>query len=500
MKFLTYILSAALCALLCSGSVFAGGAQTLTVTKTADTNDNACDADCSLREAIAAANGGDAIVFSPTVFSTPQTITLTLGELQIDKNLTITGTGARRLALSGNNASRIFSILLDAAENAPVVNISGFVIVNGLSAGGGGGAINNEGVLTLTNCWITENTAALFGGGIANDEGGTLNLISSTVSNNTSNGNFSGGGIDNAGDLNVVNSTVSGNVSPVDGGGGFNGGGIWTSGATTISNSTIADNEAAGANSAGGVLEFNTDVAVRSSIIAANRNNGVTPDVFSIFAVRQPSAKRGFAKLASANLRRALAIKRAGEIRAFTSGGYNLIGNPGNNTFSATGDQSGTAAAPLNPQLRPLRLYGGTTPAHNFASASSPAIDKGNAFGLTVDQQGRPRPFDNPNIVNAADGTDIGAFELQATTAAAVALNGRVVTADKRGIANATVYLTPVSGETRTARTNAFGYFSFAEVPGGAACVVNVYAKRYTFPAQALTLTDETGDLVFVAN
>src|SRR5258708_38405387 len=42
-------------------------ASTFTVTKTADTNDGTCDSDCSLREALAAANanaGGDTIAFN----------------------------------------------------------------------------------------------------------------------------------------------------------------------------------------------------------------------------------------------------------------------------------------------------------------------------------------------------------------------------------------------------------------------------------------------------
>ncbi len=46
---------------------------TYTVTKIADTNDGMCNADCSLREAIAAANlttDNDAIEFSTTLFST----------------------------------------------------------------------------------------------------------------------------------------------------------------------------------------------------------------------------------------------------------------------------------------------------------------------------------------------------------------------------------------------------------------------------------------------
>ncbi len=42
--------------------------STLTVTKTADTNDGTCDADCSLREAIAAAASGDTIEFASPPF------------------------------------------------------------------------------------------------------------------------------------------------------------------------------------------------------------------------------------------------------------------------------------------------------------------------------------------------------------------------------------------------------------------------------------------------
>ena len=55
-------------------------AAVFTVTKTADTNDGRCDADCSLREAVTAANNtvnDDIIEFDPAVFSTAQQITLT---------------------------------------------------------------------------------------------------------------------------------------------------------------------------------------------------------------------------------------------------------------------------------------------------------------------------------------------------------------------------------------------------------------------------------------
>src|ERR1043166_6678164 len=95
-------------------------AAELTVTKTQDTNDGVCDADCSLREAVAAAASGDTIVFS-SLFNTPQTITLSLGQITIDKSLTITGTGQDLVTISGNNASRIFF----SNGNGFTVNISG---------------------------------------------------------------------------------------------------------------------------------------------------------------------------------------------------------------------------------------------------------------------------------------------------------------------------------------------------------------------------------------
>src|SRR5688572_33190754 len=60
-----------------------------TVTKIADTNDGVCDADCSLREAVAAANaasGDDSVVFDPTVFGAAQTITLTAGSISITRS------------------------------------------------------------------------------------------------------------------------------------------------------------------------------------------------------------------------------------------------------------------------------------------------------------------------------------------------------------------------------------------------------------------------------
>ncbi|HEX8287280.1 MAG TPA: CSLREA domain-containing protein [Pyrinomonadaceae bacterium] len=99
--------------LIFSSSVLANSA-TFTVTKIVDTNDGTCNTDCSLREAVAAANTAvtdDVIEFDPALFGSAQTIKLDGEELRLFANfggLTINGTGANLLTIDGDNRSRIF--------------------------------------------------------------------------------------------------------------------------------------------------------------------------------------------------------------------------------------------------------------------------------------------------------------------------------------------------------------------------------------------------------
>jgi CSLREA domain-containing protein len=133
-------------------------APTLTVTKIKDTNDGVCDADCSLREAVVIAAPGDTIVFS-ALFNSPQTITLTKGQISIDKALMINGTGTGLLSVSGNNAGRIFYI-----SSGAKVTMTGMKLRDGwVGANRGdaiGGAINClDSSLNLANVEFTNNTA-----------------------------------------------------------------------------------------------------------------------------------------------------------------------------------------------------------------------------------------------------------------------------------------------------------------------------------------------------
>jgi hypothetical protein len=68
----------------------------------------------------------------------------------------------------------------------------------------------------------------------------------------------------------------------------------------------------------------------------------------------------------------------------------------------------------IDPLLGPLQNNGGPTDTQALL-AGSPAIDAGTSGGLNSDQRGIPRPIDIPSLPNAADGTDIGAYEFNDT-------------------------------------------------------------------------------------
>ena len=111
-----------------------------------------------------------------------------------------------------------------------------------------------------------------------------------------------------------------------------------------------------------------------------------------------------------------------------TDGGYNLIEDGSCLTEAGTNSISG------DPNLGDLKDNGGPTETHALL-ADSPAIDKGNnAFAvdpdgntLQFDQRGQTRPSDFSAIPNVpevgGDGSDIGAFEVQAPPATPVAVD-----------------------------------------------------------------------------
>jgi len=217
--------------------------STLTVTSAADSGAG------SLRAEIAAANPGDTINFASSLNG--QTITLTSGELVLNKSLTIQGPGAGQLAISGGtpplrgynpNASRVFEVIGSNTN----VSLSGLTITNGngrgFDSGFGGGILNYGGsTLTLSGCIVSNNRGDPGGGGIANYMA-TLHLVNSTLSGNAAsdpNGYGYGGALYSVGPSHVsmTGCTVSNNRANEVGGG------VWLNGGTmTINHCSLSGN------------------------------------------------------------------------------------------------------------------------------------------------------------------------------------------------------------------------------------------------------------------
>jgi hypothetical protein len=226
----------------------AANATMITVTNTNDGGEG------SLRQAIIDAASGDTINFSSGLSGS--VITLTSGQLLIDKDLTIQGPGASMLSINGNNASRVFLI-----NSGSTAKLDGITITGGYSSFGSG--IRNNGRLEVSNSIISGNNAAPddgqlgYGGGIVNS--GWLTISNSTISNNHA--YLYGGGIYNSGPLTVINSTLSGNM-------GSSGGGISTVGPTTIFDSTISGNAGGGISTIFGAPT--TTETLKNTIVAGN--------------------------------------------------------------------------------------------------------------------------------------------------------------------------------------------------------------------------------------
>ena len=121
-----------------------------------------------LRQAIVQANtngGAETITFDKTVFKTPQTITLTGGQLELSDTTgteTITGPKAG-VTVNAGGLSRVFQV--DAGVTA---SISGMTITGGSVDYGTRRRWPGQhgGTTTLTNCTVSGNSAAFGGGGL----------------------------------------------------------------------------------------------------------------------------------------------------------------------------------------------------------------------------------------------------------------------------------------------------------------------------------------------
>jgi len=116
--------------------------------------------------------GAETITFDASLSG--QTLTLTQGELDITTDgITIEGdidgNGTPDITISGNHASRVFSI--DASGTISAA-LDGLVIKDGSASSGGGIFVGQNDALTLSNATVSGNSATFVvgsGGGIYGD-------------------------------------------------------------------------------------------------------------------------------------------------------------------------------------------------------------------------------------------------------------------------------------------------------------------------------------------
>lgn len=440
-------------------------AEFLTVTTVADTEDGVCDSHCSLREAIGAANDGDTVIFATPLRGGTIQLQKTL---IIEKELKIDGPNRRRITLKGDGTFRILYITaLSGTGPFKFVSLDGLIIRDGAAPGGYGGGVyiyGGRGV-TLTDCLITNNHAAI-GGGIR-VAFGALYVYDSTISDNTSDGSDGAAGIDAryASCLEIVNSTIAGNIAE-DGAGGIKS----RPEQLLLINSTVSQNvsRGSGLGRVGGAFTIYNGFSVyRNSIIAGN--TGETPDAW-----------------------------------LWTSfGGNNLIGIGEGSRFYEGENIVGTRDNPIDPRLGPLTDNGRGLPTFAPLPASL-AVNAGNIEHLAWYLDLRNDPFDGatdqrgfPRVVGNA--IDIGAVEYGTSAIPlTTTITGRV-TNRSRGVPRAFVTVRDPGGEARTAVTNPFGYYGIAGLPADTRFTVEVGAKRDAFQSQTLTTEEAVEYMDFAA-
>jgi CSLREA domain-containing protein len=377
-------------------------------TITVDTIDDELntDGDCSLREAIVAANTDTAVDACPAgngadIINLPAgTYILSLvgdddnasaGDLDITQDLTLTGAGPLQTIIDANGIDRAIHILGNASAQISRLTVTGGNLSNPLGAG----IYVYQGSLTLilSRVWHSTGLAAISvapiinnaltildsriqdnsGSGVAVSGNATGLIVNSTISGNSTAG--SGGGVSNAGIVTIVNSTISGNTSAYDGGGIHTSNGqVHLYNVTISNNTTDVDNDSFG-NGGGIAIGSIATVTFQNTIIAGNFDHSnpglVIPDCSGVI----------------------------------TSEGYNLI----QSDFGCgiTGDTTGNRIN-QDAALDPLQNNGGPTFTHAL-QITSEAINTGNPGGCT-DQNGALLDTDQRGYVRNGR-CDMGAYE-----------------------------------------------------------------------------------------
>jgi CSLREA domain-containing protein len=351
-------------------------ASTYTVTNLNDSGSG------SLRTAMTSAKSDPAgnIVFASgvtgtiTLQSSLPNVALTSG------SMTITGPGANKLTISGQNKYQVLVVVSGTA------NISGATITNGFVAAGGGyttdpgwGAafyVAAGATLNLQNDVLTNNVTAGGGGGAILSEG-TLNVTGTTFSGNSVTSTDGGAAIFNIGTMTVSGSTFSFNTAVNEGSAILNYG-YGPAAVATISDSTFVNNVVPPGGGGGSIYnEAGATLTVRDSTFAGNL----------------PATGGSIANAGTMTLSNDIFAEPTSTSYQCTADGPPASQCPANPSSPDSNGNFDEVATSLN--LLPLGYYGGLTQTV-LPQAGSPLICSGTTAGaknvsggaLTSDERG----------------------------------------------------------------------------------------------------------------
>jgi CSLREA domain-containing protein len=418
------------------------------------------DGDCSLREAIEAANqdaavdacpkgdGHDRVLLGSGLWLLGATLEFTATLASAGPALSLVGAGADRTVLSGNGQTRLIHVAQGAAVEIGGLTLAEGHAPNGLDYGDyteelepsvlngeHGGAILNEGILLVSQSTIRDSSAG---------NGGSIFDVIPEIREAGSAGK--GGGIYNAGVLTISQSAILSNTAGVSGRfveythsvepSGGDGGGIFNAGILYVQNSTISHNSTPdggdgvsteyypavhiaepGHGGPGGGL-FNGGVATLDNVTLVENWAGRGGIVIAWISESESITRYGSSGFGGGlrTIGENVALTLTNTILAYNQGsgedcagvirsrGFNLIQDA---TACTITDASAHDQIGVDPLLFPLGMYGGATPVHRPIYLS-PVLDRGSCLDshgntVTVDQHGTARPF--------TGACDIGAYE-----------------------------------------------------------------------------------------
>ena len=338
------------------------GAVTFTVTKLDDTNDGSCDADCSLREAVIAANnsaGLDEIFLPPgeivfVIAGTDEDLAAE-GDLDVLESVNIYGDASLGTVIDADRLDRVFQVIGPAVT----VTMLNLTIQNGFEPNGtGAGVLVGAADLILQDVLVTgnEGNPGLPGGGLQANSSSSVTLDGSTIAGNS------------LGELSIVQSSL------------------------VAQNSTLST---ASGSSAGSAIQV---------------SGGGTADLSNVTLFRPPGFIYTLAAFSPSTVTvedsifSGVCLNQAGVVWTSTGGNLESPGQPPGTSTCGLDQPADQVVADVG--LLPLRMNGGPTPTHGL-NASSPAVGgAANCPPPAVDQRNEPR----------SDGDcDSGAFEMQPT-------------------------------------------------------------------------------------